>query len=626
MRADAKLHKGLNLVHVFTIASGAMIGSGLFILPGMAHAAAGPGAVWSYVLAGLLAATGALSMAELVTAMPKAGSDYFYVMRGFGAGTGSIAGILSWFSLSLKSAFAVVGMATFIRLIAEIDGLLVGVCLTIGFVALNICGVREAARAQTVIVFGLFFLLILYIVLGIPRIEADLLVPFAPYGISSIFSTAGFVFVSYGGLLKVASIAEEVRDPGRVLPLGLTLALVLVTLLYALTVMVTSGILPAAELDDSLTPISDGGRVLMGGFGYFLMGIGAILAFVSTANAGIMAASRYLLALSRDHMLPGWLSRVNTRFQTPHIAIAVTGTLILLSLFLRLEILVEAASCVLIMTYMLSCLAVVVLRESKLGNYRPLYRSPLYPWLQIVGLLGMSFALVELGTEAHLISIFLILAAFLVFWFFGRRESRQESALLHMVERLTDRQLVTGTLEAELKEIIRERDNIVWDRFDQMVEKALVLDISGPMDKDEFFRLADEKLSPRLRLEPDHLAHLLKQREEESSTLLTKTLAVPHVVVEGEKHFDILIARIMKGVHFFEDAPEVHTIFVLAATRDERNFHLRALAAIAQVAQKEDFEKRWFAAKDEQGLRDVILLTNRQRPGATDNSEAKSAE
>ncbi|MBN1269389.1 MAG: APC family permease [Kiritimatiellae bacterium] len=105
MEEQHELSKGLGLAHVFTIAAGAMIGSGLFILPGLAHAMAGPGVIWSYVLAGLLATTGALSMAELVTAMPKAGRDYFYVVRGFGAGTGSIAGVLSWFALTLKSAF-----------------------------------------------------------------------------------------------------------------------------------------------------------------------------------------------------------------------------------------------------------------------------------------------------------------------------------------------------------------------------------------------------------------------------------------------------------------------------------------------------------------------------------------
>lgn len=613
MKKMINLSKGLGLAHVFTIASGAMIGSGLFILPGIAHAMAGPGVIWSYVLAGFLATTGALSMAELITAMPKAGSDYFYIMRGFGPGMGSIAGVLSWFSLSLKSAFAVVGMATFVGLIANFSGLATGILLTIAFVVINIIGVQQAARAQAVIVFSLFALLLMYVIVGMPQTRVELLMPFAPHGIGKIFSTAGFVFVSYGGLLKVASVAEEVRNPGKVMPLGLTLALIFVTLLYALTVMVTSGVLEPSELNNSLTPISDGGRVIMGEFGYVAMSFGAILAFVSTANAGIMAASRYLLALSRDNLLPASLSKVNARFQTPHAAIIVTGILILLSLLVDLRTLVEAASCVLIMTYILSCLAVIVLRESGLGNYRPLFKSPLYPWLQIGGILGLGLVLFELGLEAYLISVTLILLSFLGFWFFGRNKAQQESALLHLIGRLTDRQLVSGTLEEELKEIIRERDEIVWDRFDKLVQRAVVIDDDTPMNRDEFFKLAADKLAPRLELSPEPLADILKQREEESSTLLTESLAVPHIVVRGENRFEMLIARMKTGVKFSEEAPQVKTIFVLAATRDERNFHLRALAAIAQVVQKEDFQKRWFEARDDQGLRDVILLTKRQR-------------
>jgi len=616
MADSDKLHKNLGLIHVFTIASGAMIGSGLFILPGLAHAMAGPGVIFSYILAGLLATTGALSIAELATAMPKAGSDYFFIMRGFGAATGSIAGMLSWFSLSLKSAFAIVGMATFVNIMIHLPGLLSGIILTVFFVALNILGVREAARVQAIIVFGLILALVIYVVIGFSQTRAELLLPFAPYGMTPIFTTTGFVFVSYGGLLKVASIAEEVHNPGRNMPLGLTLALVSVTLLYALTVMVTSGLIEDAVLDNSLTPISDGGRVLMGQFGFILMSIAAILAFVSTANAGIMASSRYLFALSRDELLPTTISRINSRFRTPHVAILFTGLLILLSLFLKLNVLVEAASCVLMMSYILSCLAVIVLRESGLQNYRPTFRSPLYPWLQIAGILGIGFVLFELGTTAFIVSAGLILFAFLIFWFYGRKGAARESALLHLVERLTDRQLVHGALEEELKQIIRVRDKIVVDRFDRLVENAIILDIPDKMSKDTFFQLVAEHLSPRLSIKQSRLARCLQRREEETSTVLSPFLAVPHIVVKGEKHFDLLIVRAHKGIEFNNDAREVHAVFVLAGTPDERNFHLKALSAIAQVVQEKKFEERWWAAKNEQGLRDVILLSSRNRHDA----------
>lgn len=616
----AELKKGLGLVHVFAIASGAMISSGLFILPGMAHTLAGPGAIWSYVLAGILATAGALSIAELTTAMPKAGGDYFFIMRGFGPGVGTVAGLLSWFSLSLKSAFAIVGMATFAALIVNLHGRAAGAVLCVLFVLLNLVGVREAARVQVVLVAVLFVLLGTYIVVGLGQVRSELLIPFAPHGLASIFSTAGFVFVSYGGLLKVASVAEEVRRPGRTIPLGLVLALVFVTLIYTLAVVVTSGVVESEALDGSPTPISDGGRAMLGQAGYVVMSVGAALAFITTANAGIMAASRYLLALARDRLLPGPLAKVNRRFQTPHVAILITGGVIVVSLWLELEVLVKAASTVLILGYMLSCLSVIVLRESGLQNYRPAFRAPVYPWLQIGGLAGFGFILFEMGVEAYGIAAGLVLVGFVTFWFYGRTRVRGESALLHLVQRLTDRQLVTGSLEDELKEIVHERDEIVLDRFDRLVEQAVVLDVEEELNLDAFLSLAAERLAPRLDLAPAEMADRLRRREEESSTLLRPSLAVPHVVVPGEERFDLLMARAARGVRWSDEAPEVKTVFLLAGTRDERNFHLRALAAIAQIVQETDFERRWLAAKNDQGLRDVVLLSSRKRHEETEDN------
>jgi amino acid transporter/mannitol/fructose-specific phosphotransferase system IIA component (Ntr-type) len=617
MTKTTQLHKGLGLTHVFAIASGAMISSGLFVLPGMAHALAGPGVIWSYLMAGLLATAGALSIAELTTAMPKAGGDYFFITRGFGPGVGTVAGLLSWFSLSLKSAFAIVGMATFASLVVHLNGLVAGAVLVVVFVLLNLLGVKEAARAQVVLVGGLLVLLVAYIVVGLGRVRSELLMPFAPYGLHAVFSATGFVFVSYGGLLNVASIAEEVRNPGKTIPVGLMLSLVTATLCYTLAVLVTSGVVDSDALDGSLTPISDGGLVLFGRAGHVAMSVGAILAFVSTANAGIMSASRYVLALSRDQLLPRSLSRVNRRFQTPHIAVLVTGLVILLSLFLKLSILVEAASTVLILANILSCLSVIVLRESGLQNYRPAFKAPLYPWLQIGGVLALGFVLVEMGPEAYLISAALILGGFLVFWFYGRKRVKQESALLHLLERLTARELVTGTLETELRHIVHERDEVALDRFDRLVEAAAVLDVPERLSLDEFFTAVGRELAPGLGIREDELTAMLHRREAESSTLLSPVLAVPHVIIPGEKRFELLMARARKGIVFSDSAPDVKVVFVLAGTADERNFHLRALAAIAQIVQSEDFERRWMNAKSAQAVRDIALLSARGRNGAT---------
>lgn len=611
----AKLKKGLGLAGVFCIASGAMISSGLFVLPGLAYGRAGPAIVVSYLLAGMLAATGMLSTAELATAMPKAGSDYFFITRGMGPAVGMVAGLFNWVAFSLKAAFALVGMAAVVRLLAPIDMRITGVTLGVAFVVLNLVGIKEAARVQLALVVCLLALMLLYVIRGLPAVNVERYADFAPRGAASVFSTAGFVFVSYGGLLKIASVAGEIRNPGRTIPAGMILSLLVVSVFYALMITVTVGVLPAEQLDGTLTPITDGARAFMGGGGQIAIGIAAALAFLTTANAGIMTGSRYLLAMSRDGLLPQTVSRVGARFRTPHVAILVTGILVILPLFVDLRILVESASIGLILTNILANISVIMLRESRLQNYRPTFRSPLYPWVQVAGIIGFVFVLFEMGVEAFAISALLAVSGFCLYWFYGRARVQRESALLHLIQRITAKELVTGTLEAELKQVIRERDEIVLDRFDRILEGCIVVDTDESLPAEDFFGVAADRLSQRLGIDRRNLFDALVARERESSTVISPGLAVPHVVIDGEHVFDILLARSRKGFVFDPRKPGVHSVFVLIGSRDARNFHLQALSAIAQIVQEPGFEKRWLEASGEQGLRDLVLLAERKRHG-----------
>lgn len=608
-----KLARKLNLIDIFCVASGAMISSGIFILPGLAHGRAGPAVIVSYFLAGLLALTGVLSQAELVSAMPKAGGTYFYVTRSMGPAVGTIDGFLTWFSLCLKSAFALVGMAAFSNILFDFNIQAVAIALCLIFVAINILGIKEAGRIQIALVVTLLGLMILYVVLGIPNIQVEYFKDFASKGIPAVFSTAGFVFVSFGGVLKIASIAEEVEQPDRVVPLGMILALGVVGILYILVIYVTSGVLGASSLDRSLTPLSDGAFVFMGQGGMILLSIAAIFAFVSTANSGIMAASRYPLALSRDGLLPDTFKKINSKYQTPHMSILLTGTVMIVSLFFTLDILVEAASTVLIMTYLFSCLAVIIMRQSGVQNYRPRFRSPIYPFPQIAGMLGCGFLLFEMGAEVLIIVFILISLAITAYLIYGRRRVKEEYALLYLIEKITAKELTTHSLEDELKGIIRERDKIQKDRFDELIEKSHILDLKKKPDLQEFFRLTAEKLSRPLGISKERLYQLLIEREKESTTAINPDIAIPHIIIEGEKHFDILLARCKEGINFGEDISGIKAVFVLVGTRDQRNFHLRALASIAQIISAKDFMTRWMRAKNIENLRDIVLLGERRR-------------
>lgn len=608
-----KLRKELGLLDVYCIATGAMISSGIFILPGLAHMRAGPSVVLSYLLAGGLAAIGMLNAAELATAMPKAGGDYFFITRSLGPAVGSIAGLLNWFALSLKSAFALLGIAAFLRLFIDIDMRLVGMLLCSVFVAVNLWGIRRVGRLQIGLVLSLLVLMIIYIVKGTSHVTMKNLDPFFPYGLQKTLATTGFVFVSYGGLLKISSIAEEVRNPSRNLPYGMLLSLVSVTLLYVLMVLITTGVLSSADLDRSLTPITDGAGVFMGIWGVRAISLAAIFAFISTANAGVMAASRYLFALGRDELLPASLGRLGRRSEMPSVSIVVTGLFITISLFLRLDLLVEAASLVLILGFILSCICIIVLRESRIQNYRPSFRAPFYPVTQLLGILAFTFLIFELGLEAFLICAVIFTFGVTGFWFYGRKRLQKDYALLHVAARLTARELVNGSLEQELKEIVRERDDISVDRFDELVSHCPVIDIDEHIEFKRCVFLLSNVLAVRLGMTETSLVEKFIHREDESSTVLSQFLAVPHIIIEGSGRFELALVRAKNGIRFSESHENIRAVLALIGTGDERNFHLRALANIAQIAHAPDFEQRWLRARGEDGIRDVLLLGARHR-------------
>ena len=616
----SELKKGLGLTHIFCIASGAMISSGLFVLPGLAYAKTGSSVVLAYLMAGVLAVPGMLSISEMATAMPKAGADAYGVIRSMGPGVGTVAGVLSWFALAMKSAFALIGFAILTTTMGELGvpiELVAGLAC-VAFVTINYLGVREAGRLQLGLAVFLFALMAGFLLLGLSKVQVQRFAPFTPHGTAALFSVTGYVFISYGGLLKIASMAEEIRNPSRNIPLGMIVSLLVVTIVFTLMVFVTTGVMEGQELAGSRTPISDAARVFLGDYGAVALGMAACLAFLSTANAGIMTAARSLVPLSRDKLLPRIFSRTHPRYGTPFVALLLTGVFVLGTIFLQLEILVEAASVVLILANILACLSVIILRESGVQNYRPEFRTPLYPWLQAAGLVGFGLVLLEMGLEAYIITTLVALIGFSTYWFYGRKRVRRESALLHLIERITAQELVTGTLETELKGVLLERDEVELDRFDHIVEDCPVLDIEEPIERDEFFDRVGERLDPRMdEMDADEIAAALKEREEHGSTALNTELAVPHVVIEGEETFELLLARCRKGVHFSEEAPDVRAVFVLLGTRDERNFYLYALSAIAQVAGDPEFTERWRQARDAQNLKDLVVLGERTRRNGT---------
>ena len=201
-----------------------MISTGIFILPALAYAEVGKMALVAYAAAGVLMLPALFAKLELATAIPKAGGTYFYLERILGTPVGMVAGVVNWLSISLKSAFALVGIGVFSRLLLPdaapivVTLVSVGACLVFG--VLNATSTRSSGLAQIVMVAALLTLLVQFVVIGYPSGSLDVFAGGwrAPW--RTIVATTGMVFISYGGITKVASVAEEAKDPKRSLVRG----------------------------------------------------------------------------------------------------------------------------------------------------------------------------------------------------------------------------------------------------------------------------------------------------------------------------------------------------------------------------------------------------------------------
>jgi len=618
-----QLKKQLGLLDVFAVAAGAMISSGLFVLPYIAYRKAGPAVILSYLFASILIMPSTLCQAELATAMPKAGGTYFYVERSLGSFCGLFTGFANWFALALKSAFAVVGLAVMLQILlhtlfaVEITDLhlkqIAALCC-LAFTALNIVSVRHTGRFQVVLVAILFAILLIFVIFGVATVQPVRYKDFLQKGWPAVFATAGLVFISYGGLTKVASVAEEVKNPGRNLPLGMLLAWFVVSVSYVAVITVTVGVIGGPQLADSLTPISLAASTFMPVWGFALLAVAAVAAFVTTANGGILAASRYPMAMSRDKLLPSFLARVNNRFKTPHVGILLTGAFMIAAIvFLDVARLVKTASTLMIVLFILVNASVIILRESKIQGYRPKFKSPLYPYMHVIAILAYSALLIDMGIVPLLISAGFVLFSGAWFGLYVSRRVTRASAILHVVERITDKQLKTVTLENELRDILMERDQIIEDRFDRLIKQCQILDVKGRKSFEQISRQVAKILQTKLDISEYVLLEKFLHREAQAGTVVQPGFAIPHIVVDGQQKFDIVLVRAIDGVDFPNAPDPVRVMFVLAGTRDERNYHLRALMAIAQIAQQKNFEQQWLAARDATALRNLILLSTRKR-------------
>ena len=451
--AGQDLERSLGLYTTMMISMGAMIGSGLFVLPAVGYKKAGPAVIVAYVLAGLVVLPPALSKSEMATAMPESGGTYLYIDRALGPLFGTIAGIGAWFSLVFKSAFALAGLGSYLVLLAPGVGAgamkYAALALAVLIVVLNIVGTELTGKAEAAIVSVILVVLAAYTVnAGIETgaFDTSNFEPFVTHGSVGVITAAAFVFVSYSGVTKVASIAEEVKNPGKNLPRAMIGSLFVMMVIYSLVVGAAVGLTDPDTLlhggpdgGASLTSIADGAGALFGGFGVTVVSVVAAAALASAANVGVLSSSRFPLAMSRDDLLPKALTNVDKRFTTPRNSILLTGAVLFaLIAFVPVIELAKLASAFQILVFSAENTALIAFREAGLESYEPEWTSPMYPYVQVFGvvaglvLLGVLFAASTLSVVG---AVGIVLGGFVVYLAYGRSRTDRTGAIGTIIER-----------------------------------------------------------------------------------------------------------------------------------------------------------------------------------------------
>ena len=614
-----KLEKNLTLFDVYAMSTGAMFSSGLFLLPGIAASYTGDSVYLAYLLAGFLILPAMYCMAELSTAMPKAGGTYYFLDRAMGPLVGTIGGLGSWVAVVFKSAFALVGMGAYLGIYLNLPFTLLAIILTIAFGVINVIGAKETTLLQRVLVGALVVILVAFIIFGLSQAQGTATFfpnsdesKFFANGLVGFVSTIGLVFVSYAGLTKVASVAEEVENPDVNIPLGMTLSLVTATVIYTLGTLILINTLDSAVLHKSYTPVADAGRVFLNwvplDLGMILIVVAAIAAFASTGNAGIMSASRYPYAMAKDKLIPDSLSELGS-YGTPTKAIILTVlAMIAVLLIFDVEGVAKLASAFQLLLFGLICVAVIVMRESRIESYRPGFKAPFYPWLQIGGILIAFWLIIEMGILAIGFTGMVVIACVLWYHFYASGNLERKGAIFHIHQRL-GQQKYEG-LERELMTIIHDRTEAQNLSYEGVVARSAILDLRyGKYDGDHVNELLGEAAKNRFAdddgqdLDFDEIfQHDWDFRPIGPGVYLAlKTEgAVPNP--------ELIVCRFGPQARLSIDAVEdAHTLLFLVSPKKPVGLDMRIAGHLAEVVQSDNFLDRWLKAKDEKALNEILM-------------------
>ena len=469
---EHRLKKALGPVDVTAIGIGGIIGAGIFATIGTAAAGdpmrpgAGPALILSFIITGVACGFSALCYAEFAAMIPVSGSAYTYAYATLGElvawiigwdliieyAVGNVAVAISWgnYFKTLVSGFGIVvpdWLSTDYRTAARIPGLfdsaphMFGVpvvfnVLAFGIVALVtivlVIGIRESARVNTTMVLLKLIVLGFFVVVGWRYAKIDNFHPFLPNGWAGVHAGAAIVFFAYIGFDAVSTVAEETRNPGRDLPIGIIGSLVISTIIYIVVAAVFTGIIPYDVLKQKFTTeqaepltmalqyanIQKWGNVFIG-----IVAFGSVVAHTAVLLVFQLGQPRIFFSMARDGLLPPSFARVHPRFRTPHVTTILTGVAVgVCAMFTSIDEMVDLTNIGTLFAFILVCIGVLILRRLEPNRPRA-FRTPWVPVLPLLGVVSCCYLMLGLPWITWIRFALWLLAGMVVYLSYGFQRS-----------------------------------------------------------------------------------------------------------------------------------------------------------------------------------------------------------
>lgn len=436
------LKRVLGPVELTALGIGAIIGTGIFVLTGVAAAEyAGPALVLSFIFSGLVCVAAALCYAELAAMIPVAGSAYTYCYVGLGE---IWAWIIGW-DLVLEYLVFVstvsVGWSAYVVNLMQAAGLnlppglinpigvsggfvnLPAIVIAVIITAVVYVGIKEATGVNNFLVLVKLAAVLLFIAVAARHVDPGNWHPFFPFGVGGVFKGAAIIFFAYVGFDAIATAAEEVKNPQRDLPIGIISSLVVCTVLYIIVSAVLTGVLPYSMYKDVAAPVAFALSKIGVNWGSALVAVGAVAGITSVCLVTTFGATRIIYSLSRDGLLPRMFSSVNERYGTPGKTTILVGSIaVVLAGFLPVSRLAEMTNIGTLTAFIVVCLTVIILRR-KLPHVERSFKTPLVPLIPIIGVIGCSVLIYSLPLFTKMVFVVWIVIGFLIYFLYGRRNS-----------------------------------------------------------------------------------------------------------------------------------------------------------------------------------------------------------